>query len=64
VCSGDTLTIYRPSRFAERGFCRTCGTHICHRPQDGPELAVFSGLRPSDHLHIAREIINDFKPPF
>jgi hypothetical protein len=64
VISGDTLTIYRSSMFAERGFCRRCGTHIFHRPQDGPELAVSSGLFPSDHLHIAREIFSDSKPPF
>ena len=64
VIAGDSLTIFRSSAFAERGFCRVCGTHIFHRPQDGPELAVSSGLFPSDHLHIAREIFSDAKPPF
>jgi len=64
VVSGETLTVYRSSAFAERGFCRTCGTHIFHRPQDGPELAISSGLFPPEGLHIAREIFSDAKPPF
>ena len=64
VISGDSLTIFRSSAFAERGFCRTCGTHIFHRPQDGPELAVSSGLFASDRFYIAREIFSDAKPPF
>ena len=46
------------SAFAERGFCRTCGTHIFHRPQNGPELAVNSGLFPPDDLFFAREIFS------
>lgn len=61
---GETLATYRSSGFAERGFCRRCGTHIFHRPQDGPELAVSAGLFDISGLHIAREIFHDAKPPF
>jgi hypothetical protein len=64
VISGDALAVYRSSAFAERGFCRFCGTHIFHRPQDGPELAVSAGLFRSDDFHIAREIFFDLKPAF
>ena len=62
--SGDTLAVYRSSAFAERGFCRQCGTHIFHRPQDGPELAISAGLFLHADLHIAREIFIDHKPPY
>lgn len=64
VVSGDSLAIFRSSAFAERGFCKNCGTHIFHRPQDGPELAISSGLFRSDQYHIAREIFSDAKPPY
>ena len=61
---GETLTVFRSSAFAERGFCHVCGTHIFHRPQDGPELAISAGLFPDNGMHIAREIFSDAKPPF
>jgi hypothetical protein len=64
VIEGDCLVIYRSSTFAERGFCRTCGSHVFHRPQDGPELAVFAGLFQDPRFFIAREIFYDTKPPF
>lgn len=62
--SGADLTVYRSSAFAERGFCRRCGTHIFHRPQDGPELVISAGLFQSADLHIEREIFFDAKPAF
>lgn len=64
IISGNTLTVFRSSALAERAFCFVCGTHIFHRPQDGPELAVASGLFPSQQMYIAREIFVDAKPPF
>jgi len=64
IISGDSLIVYRSSVFAERGFCGACGTHIFHRPQDGPELAISAGLFPAAALHIAREIFFDAKPAF
>lgn len=64
VIDGDGLAIFQSSAFAERGFCRRCGTHIFHRPQDGPELAVSAGLFQSVNLHVAREIFFDAKPEF
>jgi len=64
IVEGATLAVYRSSPFAERGFCHRCGTHIFHRPQDGPEIAISAGLFPAVRLHIAREIFYDAKPPF
>lgn len=41
---GSTLEVFRSSKLAERGFCNNCGTHIFHRPVEGPELAISIGL--------------------
>lgn len=60
--TGDTLVVYSSSAFAERGFCSRCGSHIFHRPKDGPELAVSAGLLPHGRLTITREIFHDAKP--
>lgn len=60
--SGPVAT-FRASRFAERGFCATCGSHIFHRPVDGPELAVAAGLFDDRQFVIAREICVDRQPP-
>jgi hypothetical protein len=57
VISGADLTIFPSSTFAERGFCRCCGTHTFHRPQDGPELALSASLIQSADLHIERETL-------
>ena len=64
LVSGDTLVVHRSSSFAERGFCGRCGTHIFHRPQDGPELAISAGLFDGVSLRVKREIFHDAKPPF
>jgi hypothetical protein len=64
LVSGDALVVHRSSSFAERGFCGRCGTHIFHRPQDGPELAISAGLFDGASLRVKREIFHDAKPPF
>lgn len=56
---GDALVVYRSSNFAERGFCGRCGSHVFHRPQDGPELAVSAGLFRNRRLQVKREIFFD-----
>lgn len=62
--SGATLKIFRSSGFAERGFGSNCGTHIFHRPIDGPELAISAGLFKTGDFYIAREIFSDVNPAF
>jgi len=60
--AGDGLCIYRGSSFAERAFCGACGSHIYHRPVDGPELAVSAGLFDNPDQYVAREIFVDAQP--
>ena len=62
--TGATLQIFRSSGFAERGFCLECGSHVFHRPREGPELAISAGLFEPGGFHLAEEIFHDRKPPF
>lgn len=64
VIRGDTLKVYRSSAYAERGYCGGCGSHIYHRPQLGPELAIAAGLFADDGLVLTHEIFHDHKPAF
>lgn len=63
IC-GDTIKIYRSSAYAERGYCGSCGSHIYHRPRQGPELAVAAGLFDDHGLALTHEIFHDHKPAF
>ncbi|NNC48324.1 MAG: GFA family protein [Sphingomonas sp.] len=60
---GDTLKVFRSSALAERGFCMKCGSHIFHRPVEGPDLAVSIGLfEDSDALTPNMAIFADHTP--
>ena len=40
----DNITWYRSSDFAERGFCRTCGSALFWKPRDYDYTSVLAGL--------------------
>lgn len=57
--------VYTSSDWAERGFCRRCGTHLFYRLRDGSHYAVPVGL--VDHgapWHFDTQIFIDEKPGF
>ena len=64
IVEGETLRIYRSSRYAERGFCDVCGACIFHRPQDGPELAISAGLFDPEGLTLTHELFPERKAAF
>lgn len=41
--SGETLTWFRSSDIAERGFCGRCGSNLFWRRQDGAHISIFAG---------------------
>jgi hypothetical protein len=54
------LSWYRSSSFAERGFCKTCGSSIFWRPDHGEYVAIMAGtldvptgLASREHIHVA-----------
>ena len=53
----ETLTWFRSSAGAERGFCRRCGGNLFWRPIGGTTTSIFAGtLDTPAHLRIARHI--------
>lgn len=40
----DDIAVYESSEWAERGFCRKCGSHLFYRLKKGPHYALPAGL--------------------
>ncbi len=43
MISDDTLTWFRSSDVAERGFCSRCGSNLFWRPVDGDTTSIMAG---------------------
>lgn len=63
---GETnVSVYASSEWAERGFCKQCGTHLFYRLKDGSLYAVPPGLLEStDALVFDQQIFIDEKPAY
>ncbi len=62
--SGETLTTYRSSEWAERAFCGTCGSTLYYRLLPAGEYFVAAGLFQDSDFELASQIFIDEKPAF
>ncbi len=61
----DAVAAYASSGWAERGFCRHCGTHLFYRLKKERHYAVPVGLLDNrDDLVMEQQIFIDEKPPY
>lgn len=61
----DSITTFSSSDWAERGFCRECGTHLFYRLKREGHYAIPVGLFDgSDEWTFAEQIFIDQKPSF
>jgi hypothetical protein len=61
----EYVTVYPSSDWAERGFCRRCGTHLFYRLKEGPHYAVPVGLVDGGQpWQLAQQIFIDEKPAY
>ena len=57
------ITTYPSSEWAERGFCKHCGTHLFYRLKEQPFHAIPVGLFEGDESwEFAEQIFIDHKP--
>lgn len=63
---GDShIGVYASSEWAERGFCKQCGTHLFYRLKDQPFYAVPIGLfGEGQSWEFASQIFIDHKPSY
>lgn len=61
----ENIARYRSSEWAERGFCRKCGSNIFFHYLPGDSYGLLAGLFPNDALEpISEEIFIDQKPDY
>ena len=62
---GDNVAVYPSSDWAERGFCRQCGTHLFYRLKEGGYYAVPVGFFGDDtQWQLAEQVFIDSKPDY
>lgn len=65
-CSGEQhIGVYASSDWAERSFCKECGTHLFYRLREQPFYAIPVGLFDDQRdWQLNREVFIDQKPGF
>jgi len=61
----DNISIFQSSEWAERGFCRTCGSHLFYRlKQNGQYMLPVGLLEDGGHWTFDHQVFIDEKPDF
>ena len=61
----DNITKIRSSDWAERGFCKKCGSNLFYHIIDSNEFQISVGLLDDQSdLHLSLQVFIDSKPPF
>lgn len=63
VSGSDSVSVFNSSDWAERAFCRHCGTHLYYRLKESNDHHVLAGLFDKDQpLNFETQIFIDEKP--
>ena len=60
----DQITVYASSPWAERAFCKQCGTHLYYRLLATGDFFVPAGAIDSNQFEITKQIYVDKKPDY
>jgi hypothetical protein len=61
----SNIQVFNSSAWAERGFCKTCGTHIFYRLKRSNEYIVPAGLfQKQEGLELTEQVFIDKKPAY
>ena len=61
----ENIAVYNSSDWAERGFCKICGSHLFYRLKDTNEHQVPAGLFDNQtSFHFDLQVFTDQKPAF
>lgn len=65
LSGASSLSWFRSSNHAERGFCRVCGSSLFWKPKDGSRMSILAGaLDPPTELKIAAHIFTENRSDF
>ena len=61
----ENITVYDSSKWAERGFCNQCGSHLFYRLKENKQHMVPVGLFDNqEHFVFENQVFIDKKPSF
>ena len=61
----DSVEVYSSSDWAERAFCKSCGTHLYYRLKEAPFWSVPVGtLKDQSDFKFTKQIYVDHKPDY
>jgi hypothetical protein len=60
----EFVGVYASSEWAERAFCKRCGSNLFYRLKEGGFKALSAGLFAQSDLHMAQQIFIDEKPAY
>lgn len=60
----DGVQNYESSAWAERGFCKSCGTHLYYRLKGNGQYIIPAGLFEDQDLSFDHQIFIDEKPHY
>ena len=61
----ENITVYDSSDWAERGFCKLCGSHLFYRLKEANDHELSAGLFESQkNFHFDLQVFTDRKPAF
>ena len=60
----EHIAVFASSEWAERAFCKTCGTHLYYKLLATGEYFVPAGAFESDDFELASQIYIDRKPAY
>jgi len=64
IQGAEQVTVYASSDWAERAFCRTCGTHLYYKLFATGEYFVPAGIFDTADFELATQIYVDKKPGY
>lgn len=62
---GESVTVFDSSPWADRGFCKKCGTHLFYRLKAANHYSIPAALLDDDsRIELATQLFIDEKPPY
>jgi len=60
----DNISVFDSSAWAERGFCKKCGSHLFYRLKPTGQYIMPAGLFPDGDLNFDHQVYIDEKPAY
>ena len=61
----ENISVYNSSEWAERGFCKKCGSHLFYRLKESQQYIIPAGLFDNEDMFVFdHQVFIDYKPSY